>query len=85
MEGVEVFAMKQGYWFAGGHIDSPEPIFGLAVNGLVEMRYLKQNNGAKEGDFLLLTKPIGVGIYATAVKRKMEPQDLDSFINNYTS
>lgn len=81
MEGGRSICHEAGVPVAGGHsIDSPEPIFGLAVNGLVEMRYLKQNNGAKEGDFLLLTKPIGVGIYATAVKRKViEPQDLDSF------
>lgn len=55
---------------AGGHsIDSPEPIFGLAVNGIVEIKNLKKNNTAKEGDMLFLTKPLGVGILSTAGKR----------------
>jgi selenide,water dikinase len=56
---------------AGGHsIDSREPIFGLAVNGLVKTKHLKRNNTATEGDYLLLTKPVGVGILSTAQKRK---------------
>jgi len=55
---------------AGGHsIDSTEPIFGLAVTGIVPIENLKQNNTAKEGDLLFLTKPLGVGILSTAQKR----------------
>jgi selenide,water dikinase len=55
---------------AGGHsIDSPEPIFGLAVNGLVKVSSIKQNNTAKAGDVLYLTKKIGVGILTTAEKK----------------
>ncbi len=55
---------------AGGHsIDSPEPIFGLSVNGEVSKEHLKTNNAVQEGDLLYLTKPIGVGILATAEKR----------------
>ena len=55
---------------AGGHsIDSPEPIFGLAVNGIVPKAQLKTNGGAQSGDVLLLTKPLGVGILATAEKK----------------
>ncbi len=61
---------------AGGHsIDSPEPIFGLAVTGKVNIKNLKKNGGAKPGDLLFLTKPIGVGILSTAQKKdklKME-------------
>lgn len=57
---------------AGGHtIDSPEPIFGLSVNGLVKKAFIKRNNSAQEGDMLFLTKPIGTGILATALKRKL--------------
>jgi selenide,water dikinase len=57
---------------AGGHsIDSPEPIFGLAVNGLVDIKNLKQNNTAQKGDVLLLTKKIGVGILTTAEKKNL--------------
>jgi len=55
---------------AGGHsIDSPEPIFGLAVTGIVPLENLKKNNTAQIDDVLLLTKPLGVGILATAEKR----------------
>ncbi len=55
---------------AGGHsIDSPEPIFGLAVNGKVNLKNLKRNNTAKEGNLLYLTKSIGIGILTTAEKK----------------
>jgi selenide,water dikinase len=55
---------------AGGHsIDSPEPVFGLAVSGLVQHEFLKKNNTAEEGDWLFLTKPLGVGVLSTAQKR----------------
>ena len=61
---------EAGIPLAGGHsIDSPEPIFGLAVNGIVDIANLKQNNTAKEGDWLFLTKPLGVGILTTAEKK----------------
>jgi selenide, water dikinase len=54
---------------AGGHsIDSPEPIFGLAVNGIVNLKNLKRNDTAKEGNLLYLTKPIGIGIHTTTEK-----------------
>ncbi len=55
---------------AGGHsIDSPEPIFGLAVTGKIKKAHLKKNGGAKAGDLLYLTKPLGVGILSTAQKK----------------
>ena len=61
---------EAGIPLAGGHsIDSPEPIFGLAVNGIVGIRNLKQNNTAMEGDLLFLTKALGVGILTTAEKK----------------
>lgn len=60
-----------GIPLAGGHsIDSPEPIFGLAVTGIVENTRLKQNNKAKENCEIFLTKPLGIGILTTAQKRK---------------
>ena len=60
-----------GIMLAGGHsIDSPEPIFGLAVTGIVEKDQLKQNNTATAGCQLYLTKPLGVGILTTAQKQK---------------
>jgi len=65
-----------GIQLAGGHsIDSPEPIFGLAVTGRVELAHLKQNSTAQAGDLLFLTKPLGVGILTTAEKQgKLQPQ-----------
>lgn len=59
-----------GIPLAGGHsIDAPEPIFGLAVTGLVDKAHLKRNDTAEEGCELYLTKPLGVGILTTAEKR----------------
>ena len=60
-----------GMMLAGGHsIDSPEPIFGLAVTGQVAKEQLKQNNSATVGCLLYLTKPLGVGVLTTAQKQK---------------
>ena len=68
---------EAGIALAGGHsIDSPEPIFGLAVTGEVSHSHLKKNVGAQPGDLLFLTKPLGVGIYTTAEKQdKLEQVD----------
>jgi selenide, water dikinase len=72
LEGGRSICAEAGIPLAGGHtIDSSDPIFGLAVTGTVALKQLKQNNTAQEGDILFLTKPIGVGIMATAVKRKL--------------
>jgi len=66
-----------GIMLAGGHsIDSPEPIFGLAVSGQIPLSELKQNNTAQPGDKLYLTKPLGIGILTTAQKqKKIAPED----------
>jgi selenide,water dikinase len=59
-----------GIPLAGGHsIDAPEPIFGLAVTGLLEKAHMKRNDTAEAGCRLYLTKPLGVGILTTAEKR----------------
>lgn len=59
-----------GIPLAGGHsIDSPEPIFGLAVTGVVDKDKIKENSTAKEGSKLYLTKPLGVGVLSTAQKK----------------
>ena len=61
-----------GIPLAGGHsIDAPEPIFGLAVTGLVDKRHMKRNDTAQVGDRLYLTKPLGIGILTTAEKKSM--------------
>jgi len=77
LEGAREICLQAGIPLAGGHsIDSTEPIFGLAVTGIVDIKNLKQNNTAKEGDYLFLTKPIGVGILATAQKRGLLSAEL---------
>jgi selenide,water dikinase len=70
LEGGRQACKEAGILLAGGHsIDSPEPIFGLAVTGSVDINKLKQNNTATEGCKLYLTKPLGVGILTTAQKK----------------
>lgn len=72
LEGARFICAEAGIPLAGGHsIDSPEPIFGLSVNGLVAINHLKQNNTAQKGDLLFLTKPLGVGVLSTAQKREV--------------
>ena len=59
-----------GIPLAGGHsIDAPEPIFGLAVTGVVDKRHMKRNDTARVGSRLYLTKPLGIGILTTAEKK----------------
>jgi selenide,water dikinase len=70
IEGSRSICEEAGIPLAGGHsIDSPEPIFGLAVNGIAKTTCIKKNNTARQGDVLLLTKPLGVGILTTAEKK----------------
>ena len=80
LEGSRAVCAEAGIPLAGGHsIDSPEPIFGLAVTGKVLISNLKQNNTATEGCLLYLTKPLGVGILSTAQKKgilKVEHVDI---------
>jgi selenide, water dikinase len=75
IEGSRSICKEAGIPLAGGHsIDSPEPIFGLAVNGIVPVQNIKQNNLAQEGDILFLTKHLGVGILTTAQKKGLLQQ-----------
>jgi selenide, water dikinase len=72
IEGSRQACAEAGIPLAGGHsIDSPEPIFGLAVTGRVPIKNIKKNGGATEGSVLFLTKPIGVGIFTTAQKKNL--------------
>jgi len=82
LEGARATCAAAGIPLAGGHsIDSPEPIFGLAVNGLVAIKNLKQNNTAKAGDLLLMTKSLGTGVLSTAQKRKaLSPEHYTPFL-----
>ena len=70
MEGGRKACSDAGIILAGGHsIDNPEPIFGLAVTGSVAISRLKRNDKAQSGSMLYLTKPLGIGILATAQKK----------------
>jgi len=65
-------AAEVGCAIIGGHsIRNPEPIYGLAVTGLVDVRRMTTNANARPGDLLVLTKPLGTGIATTAIKRGM--------------
>ena len=77
-EGGRYACRQAGIALAGGHsIDAPEPIFGLAVTGIVEKRHLKRNDTATAGCRLYLTKPLGIGILTTAEKKaKLRPEDV---------
>ena len=66
-------AAEAGVAVVGGHsIDDPEPKYGLAVTGLVHPARLVRNTGARPGDELRLTKPVGGGVVATALKRGLD-------------
>ncbi|HEX2609107.1 MAG TPA: selenide, water dikinase SelD [Flavisolibacter sp.] len=87
LEGGRAVCKEAGIPLAGGHtIDSQDPIFGLAVTGTAAVDSIKKNNSGREGDLLLLTKPIGVGILATALKRgQLEPGHYAALIEQLTS
>ena len=78
LEGARAACKKAGIEIAGGHsIDNPEPIFGLAVTGIVEKSSLKKNDTARVGSELYLTKPLGVGLITTAQKMEIaRPEDI---------
>ncbi len=87
IEGGRAICAEAGIPLAGGHsIDSPEPIFGLAVTGILPVENLKQNNTAQEGDYLFLTKSLGVGILSTAQKRGLiQPEHIAVMTNQMTT
>ena len=77
IEGGRTICNEANIPLAGGHsIDSPEPMFGLAVTGIVSKQNLKKNNAAEAGDAIFLTKPLGVGILSTAHKRGLLKEEL---------
>ena len=70
LEGGASICETAGIPVAGGHsIDSPEPIYGLAVIGIGSKANIRRNSDARKGDKLILTKPLGVGIYSAAFKK----------------
>lgn len=87
VEGGRNACEAAGIPLAGGHsIDSPEPIFGLAVTGQVAITNLKKNGGATSTCRLFLTKPIGVGILSTAQKKgKLQPLHAEMALKSMTT
>jgi selenide, water dikinase len=78
LEGCRKACAEAGIPLAGGHsIDCPEPVFGLAVTGRLDIAHLKKNGGDTLGCKLFLTKAIGVGILTTAQKKqKLRPEHI---------
>lgn len=72
LQGGERACADAGIVVAGGHsIDSVEPIYGLAAIGVLDPQRLKRNADARAGDVLLLGKPLGVGVYSSALKKEV--------------
>ena len=87
LEGARNVCQLAGIPMSGGHsIESKEPFFGLSVNGLIHPMQIKKNGGAKPGDLLFLTKPIGVGILSAATKRGLiEPDEKEEMIKQMST
>ncbi|MCP4632020.1 MAG: selenide, water dikinase SelD [candidate division Zixibacteria bacterium] len=73
---------QSGIPIIGGHtIKNPEPIYGLAVTGKINPNKIISKNGAKPGDVIILTKPLGTGILTTALKKeKVNPEEVSECI-----
>jgi selenide,water dikinase len=86
LKGGASICAEAGIPVAGGHsIDAPEPIYGLAVIGLLKPQNLRRNSGAKPGDTLILTKALGVGVYSAAFKKEtLPPEAYDEMIASMT-
>lgn len=77
LKGAHDKAAEAGISVLGGHtIEDPEPKYGMVVSGIIDPAKIIKNKGAKPGDVLVLTKPLGTGILSTAVKRGMLKLDL---------
>lgn len=71
MRGGAEKVAEAGAVVAGGHsVNDKEPKYGLAVTGMIDPAYVKRKRGARPGDVLVLTKPLGVGVITTALKRE---------------
>jgi selenide,water dikinase len=74
LKGGASVCASAGIPVAGGHsIDCPEPVYGLAVIGICRPDQVRRNADARAGDALILTKPLGVGIYSAAIKKGVLP------------
>lgn len=87
LEGGAATCREAGVPIAGGHsIDDAEPKFGLSVTGVVHPDRVWTNRGARPGDVLVLTKPIGSGILGSAIKQeKISTEQYDALVRNATT
>ncbi len=77
LRGAQDKALEAGVSILGGHsVEDTEPKFGMAVTGFVHPDRILTNARARTGDRLILTKPVGTGILATALKREMAPEEV---------
>ena len=86
LKGGAAVCGSAGIPVAGGHsIDTPEPIYGLAVIGLCKTEQVRLKSHVRPGDALILTKPLGVGIYSAAIKKEaLSPAGYDEMIATTT-
>jgi selenide,water dikinase len=86
LAGGQAACAAVGVPIAGGHsIDAAEPIYGLAVTGLVRLDHLKRNSGAQSGDLLVIAKPLGIGILSAALKKqRLDPTGIRLLIDTAT-
>jgi selenide,water dikinase len=87
LEGGEEVCTAAGVTVVGGHsVDDPEPKFGLAVTGTVSPDAIVRKRGARAGDDLVLTKPLGTGIISSAIKEgKASPEVADAAISSMSA
>ena len=77
LKGAQDKAAEAGIGILGGHtIEDPEPKYGMVVSGSIHPDHIIKNNGARTGDVLVLTKPLGTGILSTAIKRGLVEETL---------
>ena len=86
LQGGESVCARAGIPIAGGHtIDTVEPIYGLVAIGIADPRKIKRNADARDGDRLILGKPLGVGIYSAAMKKQLlSPEHYELFVEMTT-
>lgn len=78
LKGAADKASEGGWLIAGGHsVEDPEPKYGMCVVGEVDPNRLLRNDGLRDGDVLILTKPLGLGIVTTSIKAGTAPQAIE--------
>lgn len=83
LKGGQEKISEAGAVLVGGHtVDDTEPKYGLSVTGLVHPKKVWANSGARPGDLLIVTKPIGTGVLATAMRADMFPQGVQAAIDS---